>query len=163
MKEFLFFFISILTALFAGLNCVFCDLKEVTFFNPPDALCTISYQELYNSDGNLIAVKTYYYRAKNPRILDMMVITGPSRNTIRVFNCDFFGVMHNPRYLCLDGDANIIMEDEKAKFVQPFPAVIPAVTKNFYSAGVLIKTVKMISVCSNALRGTGLTNCRYVW
>lgn len=155
--------ISVLIILSLTAGTSFADLREVTFFNPPDACGTVSFQELYNDDGGLIAVKTYYYRAKNPRILDRMVLTGLSRNIIRDFDCDFFGILHTPRFICLDSNANIIIEKEKAVFVQPFIAKISATSQNYYSAGVLVKTVRTISVCSNALRGTGMTNCSYVW
>ncbi|MGA2143004.1 MAG: hypothetical protein ABSG94_11375 [Brevinematales bacterium] len=141
------------------------ELREVTFYNPPYAMGTVSFQELHRGGnaGGLIAVKTYYYRAKNPKILDRIIVTGETNNIIRIFDCDFFGFIHNPRYLCIDGDYNIIMENEKAVYVQPFAAAERVAVSNFYSAGVLVKTMKIINECSNALKYTGRSNCMYVW
>ncbi len=163
MKEFLVSGILFLAAQLFFINSACCELREVTFFNPPDAYGTISLQELYGKGGALLVVKTYYYRAKNPRILDRIVLSDASAKVLRTFDCDFFGIIHNPRYMCLDGDCNIIIEKEKPVFVKLFPAAEPAVTTNIYSAGYLVKSVKTIFECSNVLKGTDLTNCRYVW
>gem|GEM_PF-2564679 len=163
MKIILFFGIIFLTVSAISSVSAYGELREVTFFNPPDAFGTISFQELQNVSGNIIAVKTYYYREKNPKILDRIVLTGENNNILRIFDCDFFGLVSNPRYLCLDGDYNIIMEKEKPVFVPSFMTAEKVVISNFFSAGFLIKTVKIIYECSNALKWTGLTNCRYVW
>jgi hypothetical protein len=119
---------------------------------------------LKNLNGKTVAKKIFQFnKFRSDFFSNEKIFNATNNNGIHETDYDEFNKPKNRKWLCLDGDGNIIIQKDKVILINPFNADQKSYPKNIYKMGFLMERIREIYPCKNCAEGTGIKDCVYVW